>query len=213
MIDIDFTTILDYAGTFAFAISGIRLAAAKDFDLFGAYVIGFVTAVGGGTLRDLMLGLTPFWMEQPSYVIITGIALLFVIVFRKLVVRMDNTVFLFDAIGIGLFTVVGVERSIAEGFPMWVNIIMGCVTGAAGGMFRDIFINEVPLIFRKDIYALACVCGGVVYYICLKIGLPSGIVQTLAALSVVLTRVLSVHFGISVPSLHNLEEESKSGKS
>jgi len=205
MEQIDFIRLIDYAGTFAFAISGIRLAAAKNFDIFGAYVVGFVTAVGGGTLRDLMLDVTPFWMEQPSYVIITGIALLFVMIFRKYVVRLDNTFFIFDAIGIGLFTVVGVERSIAAGFPVWVNIIMGAITGAAGGMIRDVLINEVPLIFRKDIYAMACALGGVAYYICVWIGCSHILTQIIAALTVILTRVLSVHFGVSLPSLRNIE--------
>ena len=185
----DFITIIDYIGTFAFAISGIRLAAAKNFDIFGAYVVGFVTAIGGGTLRDLLLGLTPFWMENVSYTIITAVALLFVIIFRK-----------------HLFTVVGVERSLAEGYPFWVNIIMGAITGAAGGMFRDIFINEVPLIFRKDIYAVACVLGGVVYYICRLAGCGHILTQILAATSVILTRILSVHFGISLPSLRPIED-------
>ena len=152
----DFVTVIDYIGTFAFAISGIRLAAAKNFDIFGAYVVGFVTAIGGGTLRDLLLGITPFWMEQISYTVITAIALVFVIIFRKFVVRLDNTFFIFDAVGIALFTVVGVEKSLDAGFPMWVNIIMGAITGAAGGMFRDIFINEVPLIFRKDMRMIFC---------------------------------------------------------
>ena len=92
----DFITIIDYIGTFAFAISGIRLAAAKNFDIFGAYVVGFVTAIGGGTLRDLFLGMTPFWMEQPSYVVITAVALVFVIVFRKQVVKLNNTFFILD---------------------------------------------------------------------------------------------------------------------
>ena len=202
----DFITIIDYLGTFAFAISGIRLAAAKSFDLFGAYVVGFVTAVGGGTLRDLMLDVTPFWMEQPSYVIITALALVFVAIFRKQVVRLDNTFFIFDAIGIGLFTVVGVEKSIAAGYPVWVNIIMGAITGAAGGMFRDIFINEVPLIFRKDIYALACVGGGVAYYICLWLGCSHIVVQVTAAVAVILIRALSVKFGICLPYLRSLEE-------
>lgn len=201
----DFVTILDYIGTFAFAISGIRLAAAKNFDIFGAYVVGFVTAIGGGTLRDVLLGITPFWMNQPSYVIITAIALIFVILFRNKLVRLDNTFFIFDAIGIGLFTVVGVEKSLDAGFPMWVNIIMGSITGAAGGMFRDIFINEVPLIYRKDIYAVACVLGGVVYYCCLWLGCGHVLTQVIAALSVILIRILSVRFGISLPSLKPLE--------
>ncbi|MGM9747834.1 MAG: trimeric intracellular cation channel family protein [Candidatus Cryptobacteroides sp.] len=204
----DFITIIDYIGTFAFAISGIRLAAAKKFDLFGAYVVGFVTAVGGGTMRDLMLGVTPFWMEQISYFLITGFALLFVIIFRRLVVRLNNTFFIFDAIGIGLFTVVGVEKSLAAGYPMWVNIIMGSITGAAGGMLRDIFINEVPLIFRKDIYAVACVIGGVVYHLCLWLGVSHLATQIISAITVILTRVLAVRFGISLPSLKAVEEEN-----
>ncbi|MDE6871230.1 MAG: trimeric intracellular cation channel family protein [Bacteroidales bacterium] len=204
-MELDFIRLIDYIGTFAFAISGIRLAAAKNFDIFGAYVVGFVTAVGGGTLRDLMLDVTPFWMEQPSYVIITGLALLFVIIFRKYVVRFDNTFFIFDAIGIGLFTVVGVERSIAAGFPVWVNIIMGAITGAAGGMVRDVLINEVPLIFRKDIYAVACVLGGVAYYICVLLGCSHLATQIIAALTVILTRILSVHFCVSLPALRSIE--------
>lgn len=201
----DFITIIDYLGTFAFAISGIRLASAKNFDFFGAYVVGFVTAVGGGTLRDLMLDVTPFWMEQPSYVIITGLAMLFVILFRRYVVRLDNTFFIFDAIGIGLFTVVGVERSLAVGFPVWVNIIMGTITGAAGGMLRDIFINEVPLIFRKDIYAVACLIGAIAYYICSWIGCSHVFTQVTAAVTVILIRVLSVHFGISLPCVKSID--------
>ena len=204
----DFITIIDYIGTFAFAISGIRLAAAKNFDIFGAYVVGFVSAIVGGTLRDLFLGMTPFWMEQPSYVVITAVALVFVIVFRKQVVKLNNTFFIFDAIGIGLFTVVGVERSLEAGFPMWVNIIMGSITGAAGGMFRDIFINEVPLIFRKDICAVACVLGGATYYICLWLGCSHILTQIISAISVILIRILSVRFSISLPSLKPIEEHN-----
>ena len=205
----DFVTVIDYIGTFAFAISGIRLAAAKNFDIFGAYVVGFVTAIGGGTLRDLLLGITPFWMEQISYTVITAIALVFVIIFRKFVVRLDNTFFIFDAVGIALFTVVGVEKSLDAGFPMWVNIIMGAITGAAGGMFRDIFINEVPLIFRKDIYAVACVFGGIVYYVCLWAGCGHVLTQSLAAAAVFLARVFSVRFGISLPSLRPIGDSGR----
>ena len=148
---IDFITFCDYTGTFAFAISGIRLASAKQFDWFGAYVVGVVTAVGGGTIRDILLNAVPFWMEQASYLIISALALLFVIIFRKYVISLNNTFFIFDAIGLGLFGVVGIEKALTFGFPMWVAIVMGTITGAFGGMIRDILINEVPLIFRKDI--------------------------------------------------------------
>ena len=123
----NFLTLIDYIGTFAFAISGIRLASAKRFDWFGAYVVGFVTAVGGGTIRDLLLDVTPFWMLQSSYLIVTALALGFVILFGRYVIRLNNTFFIFDAIGLGLFAVVGIEKSITYGYPMWVGLIMGCL--------------------------------------------------------------------------------------
>ena len=168
-----FVQILDFIGTLAFAISGIRLASAKQFDLFGAYVVGVTTAIGGGTMRDLLLSQPPFWMTNPFYLICSAIALVWVIVFRRFLVRQNNTWFLFDSIGLALFTVTGIEKTISAGFPFWTAIIMGTLTGAGGGVFRDVFINEVPLIFRKEIYALACVIGGLVYYTCHKVGLDN----------------------------------------
>ena len=200
-MNINFINIIDYLGAFAFAISGIRLASAKQFDWFGAYIVGLATAIGGGTIRDLLLDITPFWMQQPSYLVVTGLALLFVICFGKYVIRLKNTFFIFDAIGLGLFAVVGIERTLAVGFPPWVAIIMGTITGAAGGVIRDIFINEEPLIFRKDIYALACIFGGLMFFACNLIGLPSTISQVVAASSVILIRVLAVKYHISLPVL------------
>jgi uncharacterized membrane protein YeiH len=197
----DFIAIFDYLGTFAFAISGIRLASAKQFDWFGAYVVGIVTAVGGGTVRDILLNTTPFWMEQPSYLIVSGLALLFVIVLRKYVIKLNNTFFIFDAIGLGLFVIVGIVKTLNFGFPMWVAIVMGTITGSFGGMIRDILINEEPLVFRKDIYALACVFGGIAYWICLKSAIPSALSQTIAAVSVFVIRILAVKYHISVPVL------------
>ena len=127
--------IFDFVGTLAFAISGTRLAAAKNFDWFGAYVVGVTTAIGGGTLRDVLLGVTPFWMTAPIYLIFSGIALVWVVVFRKYLVKQNNTWFLFDAIGLALFTVAGLQKALQLGFPYWVAIMMGSMTGAAGGVF------------------------------------------------------------------------------
>lgn len=201
----DFLTVIDYIGTFAFAISGIRLASAKRFDWFGAYVVGFVTAVGGGTIRDLLLDITPFWMMQSSYLVVTALALGFVILFGRYVIKLNNTFFIFDAIGLGLFAVVGIEKSIMYGYPMWVGVIMGTLTGAAGGVLRDTLINEVPLIFRKEIYALACVFGGLVYYLCYYSGLPPTFTQVIAAVSVIWVRILAVKYHISLPNLKGEE--------
>ncbi len=198
---LDFITLIDYVGTFAFAISGIRLASAKKFDWFGAYVVGLATAIGGGTIRDILLDVTPFWMLQPAYLVVTAFALLFVIIFGRYVIRLNNTFFIFDAIGLGLFTVVGIEKSLSAGFPIWIAILMGMTTGAAGGVIRDVFINEEPLIFRKDIYALACVFGGLVFYCCSLLNVPPMPTQSVSALGVIVARLLAVKYHISLPVL------------
>lgn len=197
-----FISIIDIIGTYAFAISGIRLASAKKFDLFGAFVVGLVTAVGGGTLRDLMLGVTPFWMDNALYLVVTAIALISVIFFSKYLVHLNNTIFIFDAIGLGLFVVVGIEKSIACGQGMWIVIIMGMITGAAGGVLRDILINEIPVIFRSEIYAVACLLGGLVYVFAIKYTcMPLIWVQVSSALTVIIIRVLVAHYHVSLPTL------------
>lgn len=199
----DFVTWCDYLGTLAFAISGIRLAAGRGFDWFGAYVVGFVTAVGGGTIRDVLLGIKPFWLLQPSYLIITGLGLIFTIVFRRRVVRLNHSLFFFDAVGLGLFVVVGVAKSYAAGFPWWVAVVMGTITGAFGGLIRDVLINETPLIFRADFYASACMLGAVVYVLLGHYtSIPLEWVQFISACSVLAFRVLAVVLHIQLPTFH-----------
>ena len=201
MFEITLVQVFDFIGTLAFAISGIRLASAKHFDLFGAYVVGVTTAIGGGTMRDVLLGLSPFWMSNSFYLICSAIALVWVIIFRKLLVLQNNTWFLFDAIGLALFTVTGIEKTIAAGFPFWTAIIMGTLTGAGGGVFRDVFINEVPLIFRKEIYALACVIGGLFYFVCYKMGMDNIQAGVICGATVMLTRFLAVKYKLHLPIL------------
>src|SRR5574344_5138 len=196
-----FVQVIEFIGTFAFAISGIRLASAKQFDWFGAYVVGLATAIGGGTIRDVLLDVTPFWMTDPVYLICSALALLWVIFFGKLLIHLHNTFFLFDSIGLALFTVVGVGKTLALGYPFWVAIIMGSITGAAGGGSRDVFINEIPLIFRKEIYAIACVIGGLTYSVCDYAGLDLILTQILSGLSVFVVRILAVKYKICLPIL------------
>ena len=204
-----FVQILDFIGTFAFAIIGIRLASAKRFDWFGADVGGFVTAIGGGTIRDVLLGVTPGWMTDPIYLICTGLALLWVILFGKHLIHLHNTFFIFDSIGLALFTVVGVGKSIALGYPFWVAIIMGSITGAAGGVIREVFINEIPRIFRKEIYAMACVVGGTAYWLCDLLGMQSYACQVVGGVSVFVTRILAVKYNICLPILTGGGEEEE----
>lgn len=196
-----FVQILDFLGTLAFAISGVRLASAKRFDLFGAYVVGVTTAIGGGTMRDILLGQSPFWMTNPIYLFCSAIGLLWVILFRRYLVRQNNTWFLFDTFGLAIFTITGIEKTLVAGFPFWVAIIMGTLTGAGGGVFRDVLINEVPLIFRKEIYALACVVGGAAYFICYKMGLGNVTTGLVCGFFIVLIRILAVKYKLQLPVL------------
>lgn len=194
-----FEYVLEIVATLFYAISGIRLAAAKKFDWFGAYSIGFITAIGGGTTRDVFLGVNPFWMLDPWYCIATVAGLVVVIVFRKYLVRIEGTFYIFDAFGLGLFVDVGIYKTLMMGFPMWVAIIMGTVTGAMGGVLRDIFINEEPLVFRREVYATVPIVGGLLYWV---IGLAGGssIEQQLAcAALVVIVRYLAVKHNWQAP--------------
>jgi uncharacterized membrane protein YeiH len=198
---IGFVDIIEFTGTFAFAISGIRLAAAKQVDWFGALVIGFVTAVGGGTLRDLTLDVTPFWMTRPMYILCTLFALIVALLLRRQLARLNFTVFLFDTIGLALFTVVGVEKTLDSGFPFWPAVIMGTITGSVGSIIRDMLVNEIPSIFRKELYATACVAGGLVYWLCFTLALPSLVTQLAAAVAVVAVRLVAVKYQIGMPIL------------
>lgn len=211
--EIGLLDVLEFAGTFAFAISGIRLASAKNFDWFGAFVIGFVTAVGGGTARDLMLGLTPFWMINPVYIICCALAVFVVAFYRKILVRLNYTFFTFDTIGLALFTVVGIEKTLDCGLPYWVAMVMGTVTGSVGGMIRDVLITEIPLVFRKEIYALACFFGGFFYWVCDVVGFPGEISQLVAAFMVIGVRVISVKYQIGLPTLGIKDDQDKTTNS
>lgn len=193
--------IIEFIGTFAFAISGVRLSSTKQFDIFGAWIVGMATAIGGGTIRDLMLGVNPFWMTNGSYFVCCALAVLAVGMFGKYIIHHNYTWFIFDTIGLALFNVVGLEKALTFGHPYWVAITMGAVTGAGGGIIRDVLMNDVPLIFRSEIYALACVAGGLTYVVCLELGLSVEISALLSSFIVILIRCLAVKFHWQLPVL------------
>lgn len=197
-----FLFIIEVLGTIAFAISGIRLAATKNFDWFGAYIVGFVTAIGGGTLRDLLLDIPVFWMQTWWYLAVTGLSLAAVIAFQNALVSRDKILFLFDSVGLALFCVIGIQKTLAVGYPMWVATIMGITTGAFGGVIRDILINEEPLVFRKDIYATACLAGAMVYWVIMVCGGSAMAQQLACAVVVILLRILALRYNLSLPVLH-----------
>ena len=193
--------VIEFLGTFAFAISGIRHAAAKHFDWFGGYVCGIAVAIGGGTIRDVMLGATPFWMTTPIYMICTALALIFVIIFARHLEGLRNTWFVFDTLGLALFTIAGIQKSLAFGQPYWVAIIMGCITGSAGGVIRDILLNNEPVIFHKEIYAMAAVLGGVTYWALDILGVTVEVTVIASFIVTCLIRFLAVRYHLSLPTL------------
>lgn len=193
--------IIEVLGTFTFVVSGIRQASAKHFDWFGGFVCGIAVAIGGGTVRDVMLGVTPFWMTSSLYMSCAVLALIFTVVFSRSLKKLDNAWFVFDTLGLGLFTVAGIQKTLECGHPFWVAIIMGCITGSAGGVMRDVFLNNIPVIFQKEIYATACVAGGFIYW---GLALLNLSVTWMAAITFVVVcsiRFLAVKYHITFPTL------------
>ena len=209
LLNISVEQVIEFLGTFAFAISGIRHAAEKTFDWFGGYVCGIAVAIGGGTIRDVMLGTTPFWMTSPFYMLCTALALVVVVVFSRWIERLQNAWFVFDTLGLALFTIAGIQKSIAFGQPYWVAIIMGCITGAAGGVIRDIMLVREPVIFHKEIYAMASVIGGLAYWLTIQL---DNSVELSAIISFTVTcviRFLAVRYHLSLPKLKKLIAEEE----
>lgn len=202
-----FLTAIEVIGTIAFAISGIRLAAYRRFDWFGAYTVGLVTAIGGGTIRDVLLDIPVFWMQTFLYLAVTGLSLAVVIIFKKMLVSNNRMLFVFDTLGLALFVVIGIQKTLATGYPMWVGIVMGVITGSFGGIVRDILINEQPLFFRKDIYATACIAGGVVYWIAGMLGLGAVGCQIACAMVVILLRMCALKWNWQLPVLSAIPSE------
>lgn len=199
--NIELVDVIEFLGTIAFAISGIRLASAKRFDWFGALVVGYVTAIGGGTLRDILIGVPPFWMQSSLYLWGTLLAFVIVVFFRKYLVHLHNTIFWFDCIGLGLFVVVGYEKTLALDYPVWVCIFMGMVTGIVGGITRDILINEIPIVFTQELYAVACILGGVIFSLLRYFQVDLPITEIVTAVSVVVIRVLATKYRWTLPIL------------
>ncbi len=194
---------LDILGTIAFAISGVLVAIHKKMDLFGILIIAFVTAVGGGTLRDILIGQTPVsWMKDMNFAYAIFGASVFAVLFKRKINYLRTSLFLFDTIGIGLYTVVGVEKGINAGLHPIICIALGTISACFGGVIRDMLCGEIPVIFRKEIYATACILGGVAYFILRKLPIDTNAVFAIAGFIVIVIRLLAVKFKISLPRIY-----------
>ncbi len=198
-----FQLTIDILGTIAFAISGVLVAMEKKLDLFGVFIIAFVTAVGGGTLRDVLIGHTPVgWMQSSTYVFVILGTVIFAILFRNQLKYFRKSLFLFDTIGIGLYTMVGIEKGLGAGLLPIMCIALGTMTASFGGVIRDILCNEIPVIFRKEIYATACILGGASYFLLRKLPIENTYAYLGAIIIVIGIRLLAVRFKIALPSIY-----------
>lgn len=194
--------ILDLMGTIIFAISGSLMAKQHDFDIFGALVVAFVTALGGGTLRDLLMGITPVgWMLDPKYLVAVVIGVALAAFFTAYLLKLRKTMFLFDTIGIGIFTLIGIQKALGLGLSPAIALMMGVVSAVFGGVIRDILCNEVPLIFRKEIYATACLAGGAIYLAAIYLGVNNNVAMVSSMCLIIAVRLVSVVKHVALPKI------------
>ena len=193
---------LDILGTIAFAISGSLVAIKKNFDFFGVLIIALTTSLGGGTLRDLLIGNTPVtWLTnlQTFYIVIASSFI--AMFFRRRLSVFSTSLFLFDTIGIGIFTIVGIEKALTVDLDPVICILLGTITACFGGVTRDILCNEIPVIFRKEIYATACIVGGIMFFILKFLSVNSDLIYIATATTIILIRILAVKYKWAYPQI------------
>jgi uncharacterized membrane protein YeiH len=198
---------INILGSFSLAVSGALTAMHKRFDVFGVFIVGFVTAVGGGTMRDMFLTEREvFWLHDtsPLYAILIGTVL--AILFRSKIKHLNKPLLLFDAIGLGLFTITGVQIGINQNLELINCVILGTITGTFGGIIRDILVNEIPVIFRKEVYATISILGGFVYYFLANSNLESLWTNLIPIVLIIALRLIVVYYKISLPSIYNKEK-------
>lgn len=195
-----FFDIIVILGTTSFAISGALSAMQRKLDIFGIFIIAFVTSTGGGTLRDILIGITPVtWMQDSLTIFLIGSVTICTILFRNKIGYLRTSLFLFDTIGLGIFTIIGVETGIKANLDPIISIALGAMTGCFGGVIRDILCNEIPVLFRKEIYATASIAGGICF-MALNTTTLSELWMYIITTSLVITiRLLVVKYRISLP--------------
>lgn len=201
--------ISDLFGVAVFAITGALMAGRKSMDLFGVLVIAIITALGGGTLRDVILGNHPVsWIRDDTYILVATLAAVGTVIWVRLTRPINETgLLLADAFGLAVFTVYGTEVALQHNLQPGTAVIMGVITAVGGGVLRDIICNEVPLIFQKEIYAIACIAGSLIFLALRELVLPDWLVTATAMLVVLLIRLAAIHWKLSLPRFHLLDRD------
>jgi len=201
-------TLIDILGTAAFSVSGVFAAMEKKLDVFGIFIIAFITAIGGGTIRDVIIGDFPVaWMRSGNYSIVIFLSASIAILFYKRIKDYGRILLLFDSIGIGFFTVLGIHKGIDFGFSPGLCVALGTITACFGGLIRDITLNQIPHIFHKEIYATACIFGGILYFALSKMTLPAAVLDAICISMIVLARLVAVKYNWSLPVIYHSDKK------
>lgn len=196
----NFLNLIDVIGTFAFAVSGAFSAMERKLDPFGILIISFVTAIGGGTIRDVLVGNFPVnWLQNDITVLVIFTAAIMTMLFGSYLKQFNSALFIFDALGLGLFTIIGFEIGWKHGFGTGICVALGTISACFGGVLRDVLLNKVPLIFQKEIYALACIIGAIAYYFLRKTDLNSNVSKVICILLIFSIRIIAVRLKLSLP--------------
>lgn len=199
----NFLYIIDILGTFAFAVAGAFSAMAKRLDPFGVLVLSFVTAIGGGTLRDILIGNLPVsWLTNETATIVIFASAIAAMFFGRYLKQFTTTLFVFDALGLGLFTIIGLELAVNKNFSPGICIAIGTITACFGGVTRDVLLNNVPLLFRKEIYAVACIAGGLLYFLLKYWRVDADIARISCIIAIFTIRVLAFRYNLSLPAFY-----------
>ena len=198
----NFLQVIDILGTFAFAVSGVFSAMEKKLDPFGVLIISFVTAIGGGTVRDVLAGNFPVnWLQNDTAILVIFFSAIITMLFGSFLKQINIALFLFDALGLGLFTIIGMEVGLKHGFSAGICIALGTISACFGGVLRDVLLNKVTLIFQKEIYALACIIGGLVYYFLVRTDLNEDLSKGVCIILIFAIRVIAFRFKFSLPRI------------
>ncbi len=193
---------LELIGTFVFAISGALAVRELEHDLFGAGFTGFITAIGGGTVRDILLDSYPLvWIGDVNFLYAILVGILAAFTFPKFLSKLRKTFFLFDTLGIAFFTVLGVEKALSLGVRPEIAAIMGMFSAVMGGVIRDTLTNELPILFRKEVYASACLAGAIFYLVLNSFEVPRDINLLISIFVIIVIRLLSMKYKLSLPRL------------
>jgi uncharacterized membrane protein YeiH len=204
--------VLEMVGVAAFAVSGVMVAVARELDLLGALVLGAITSVGGGVIRDILLGvLPPAMFVDPRYVIAAvGVSLVTFVValclgdrFLQRIERLGPLINALDAVGLGIFVTVGVDAAVRAGYGdnAFLAVFVGTMTGVGGGILRDQLVGRVPMVLQKHVYVLAAIAGAIAYYVMLRLDLLRPVALCLSSAIVVVIRLLAAHYRWNLPHI------------